>query len=181
LARRSNVYSEVDYKEALKVLKRINRRKEYGIVICRGAAGSELVPSSTRTGLGSDPQDDVTPDAPSLSDDTGTLIQAEENEVLHKTLLMARQVQPQSEYKVLDPDFIDIPRLVLPINSRYRLVVYADASFAIGEKKQSVSGFVIYLNGVPILWGSLKQTIVVDSSCSAEFVAASIGCKQLWI
>jgi hypothetical protein len=79
----------------------------------------------------------------------------------------------------LDPDFIDIPRISLPVNSRYRLVVYADASFAIGELKQSVSGFVIYLNGVPILWGSLKQTIVVDSSCSAEFVAASVGCKQL--
>lgn len=38
---------------------------------------------------------------------------------------------------------------------------------------------MVYLNGVPILWGSLKQTIVVDSSCSAEFVAASIACKQL--
>jgi hypothetical protein len=29
------------------------------------------------------------------------------------------------------------------------------------------------------LWGSLKRTIVVDSSCSAEFVAASVACKQL--
>jgi hypothetical protein len=45
--------------------------------------------------------------------------------------------------------------------------------------KQSVSGFVIFLNGTPLLWGSLKQTIVVDSSCSAEFVAASIAIKQL--
>jgi hypothetical protein len=80
---------------------------------------------------------------------------------------------------IKNPDFIDIPRVSLPVNSRYRLVAYADASFAIGEHKQSVSGFVIYFNGVPILWGSLKQTIVVDSSCSAEFVAASIGCKQL--
>jgi hypothetical protein len=29
------------------------------------------------------------------------------------------------------------------------------------------------------MWGSLKQTIVVDSSCSAEFVAASIVTKQI--
>jgi hypothetical protein len=28
------------------------------------------------------------------------------------------------------------------------------------------------------MWGSLKQTIVVDSSCSAEYVAASVACKQ---
>jgi hypothetical protein len=180
LARRSNDYTEMDYKEAFKVLKRVYGRKEYGIVISRGAAGSELVPSSTRQNAGSIVSEGVNPDSPpSHSDDIGTLLQVGENEVLHKTLLMARQVRPSSEYHVPDPDFIDIPRLILPVNHRYRLVVYADASFAIGENKQSVSGFVIYLNGVPILWGSLKQTIVVDSSCSAEFVAASIGCKQL--
>jgi hypothetical protein len=35
------------------------------------------------------------------------------------------------------------------------------------------------INGSPILWGSLKQTVVVDSTCSAEYVAASICCKQI--
>ena len=35
------------------------------------------------------------------------------------------------------------------------------------------------LNGIPWLFGSLKQTIVVDSTCSAEYVAASICCKQI--
>ncbi len=65
------------------------------------------------------------------------------------------------------------------MNSRYRLLGYGDASFAVGESKQSITGFIIYLNGVPLLWGSLKQTVVVDSSCSAEFVAASVTCKQL--
>jgi hypothetical protein len=92
---------------------------------------------------------------------------------------MAQRVSPSNEYAVPDPESIDIDRIILPVNARYGLVVYADASFAVGERKQSVSGWVIYLNGVPILWGSLKQTIVVDSSCSAEFVAASIACKQL--
>ncbi len=68
---------------------------------------------------------------------------------------------------------------MLPVNLNYRLLEYGDASFVVGESKQSVTGFVIYSNGVPLLWGSLKQTVVVDSSCSAEFVAASVTCKHL--
>jgi hypothetical protein len=107
------------------------------------------------------------------------IIVAEQNEVLQRSLLMAQRVVPRDDYVILDPEHLDICRLVLPENPRYRLVAYGDASFAVGESKQSVSGFVIFLNGVPILWGSLKQTIVVDSSCSAEFVGASIACKQL--
>jgi hypothetical protein len=82
-------------------------------------------------------------------------------------------------YVVPDEDEIDIPRIVLPVNRRYRLIAFGDASFAVGALKQSISGFIVYLNGVPLLWGSLKQTIVVDSSCSAEFVAASIVSKQI--
>ena len=34
-------------------------------------------------------------------------------------------------------------------------------------------------NGIPLLWGSLRQTVVVDSSCSAEYVAASICMKKV--
>jgi hypothetical protein len=93
-------------------------------------------------------------------------------------LLSVRRVPSLGDYVVPDPELIDICRVVSPVNPRYRLIVYADASFAVGDLKQSVSGFIIFLNGVPILWGSLKQTIVVDSSCSAEFVAASVACKQ---
>jgi hypothetical protein len=73
---------------------------------------------------------------------------------------------------------VDISPIMRPINSRYRIVIYTDASFGVRETMQSVSGFIVYLNGTPLLWGSLKQTIVVDSSCSAEYVAASVSCKQ---
>ncbi len=131
LASRSNDYSAADYKEALKVLKRIYSRKEYGIVICRGAAGMELVSSSTRPLLGSAVLNGATPDPPaSFSDDISVLISTNENEVLH----MARQVASPSEYQVLDPDFVDIPRLGLPVNPKYRFVVYADTFFAIGRR-----------------------------------------------
>jgi hypothetical protein len=180
LARRSNDYTGDDYQEALKVLKRVEARKEYGIVITRGAAGKELVPSSVRPVVGSMASDGDTSDACSSPPDvTGNLIPNAQSELLQRSLLMAQRVSSPGEYAVPDPLLIDIYRAQLPVNTRYRLVVYADASFAVGELKQSVSGYIVYLNGVPILWGSLKQTIVVDSSCSAEFVAASIACKQL--
>ena len=180
LARRSNDYAGPDYLEALKVLKRVYARREHGIVITRGAVGRELVPSSERpkvmpAGLGGDTSDSNS----HPRDDTGDLIVSTQSELLQRSLLMAQRVPSQDEYVVPDPELVDIARVLLPVNPRYGLIVYADASFAIGERKQSVSGYVVYLNGVPILWGSLKQTIVVDSSCSAEFVAASIACKQL--
>jgi hypothetical protein len=74
---------------------------------------------------------------------------------------------------------LDIKKVLADTNKRFTVVAYTDASFAVGDTKQSVSGFVILINGVPILWGSLKQTIVVDSTCSAEYVAASVCCKQI--
>jgi hypothetical protein len=170
LARRSNSYTEADYQEAMKVLRRVFKRKSYGIIIHRGGAGKELIPASTRN---------VSESMPTPRDNIGMFVSLGENELLHRTMLLAPGTTSHTEYKVPDPDLLDISRSTLPVNRRYRLVVYSDASFAIGEKKQSVSGFIVFLNGVPLLWGSLKQTIVVDSSCSAEFVAASIGCKQL--
>jgi hypothetical protein len=181
LARRSNDYNAADYQVALKLLIRIYDRREHGIVLTRGAAGKESAPSSARsvTSLGVQSDGDAVDNFLLARDDTGILIDGVHNELLQKSLLLGRRVSPPDEYVVSDPDSVDIARVLLPVNPRYGLVVYADASFAVGEQKQSVSGFVVYLNGVPLLWGSLKQTIVVNSSCSAEFVAASIACKQL--
>jgi hypothetical protein len=166
LARRSNTYGEDDYREALAVLHRMSLRREHGIVIRRGGAGREIIPSNSRA---------ATAD---VSHDTGTLIPDDLNELRYKSLHHALPVSAIL-YMVPDPDDVDIAPDILPINLRYSLVAYGDASFATGITKQSVSGYIVYLNGVPILWGSLKQTIVVDSSCSAEFVAASVVCKQI--
>jgi hypothetical protein len=95
------------------------------------------------------------------------------------------ELREKALYKVKDEiadedirSVVDIRPVVLPLNKRYSLVIYADASFAVGATMQSVSGYDIFLNGTPLLWGSLKQTIVIDSSCSAEYVAASVACKQ---
>jgi hypothetical protein len=114
-----------------------------------------------------------------MDDEIGVPILDEGNELTHRLLCLARSAANVSPYSVEDVDDLDLPRITLPTNSNYSLVAFGDASFAVGILKQSVTGYVIFLNGVPLLWGSLKQTIVVDSSCSAEFVAASVACKQL--
>jgi hypothetical protein len=172
LARRSNSYTELDYRNGLKVLQRIYDRREHGIVIYRHAAGKEIVPASSRAPV------DLAP-ASEVDDALGDLISAEGNELTQRSMCLARSAANDSSYGVDDVEGLDLVRVSLPINPRYSLVVFGDASFANGELKQSVTGLVVYLNGVPLIWGSLKQTIVVDSSCSAEFVAASVACKQL--
>jgi hypothetical protein len=135
-----------------------------GIVILRGGAGIEIIPSSSRTQseivLSTDDKEH------SENDDMGLFTDI--NELREKALLKVKE-------QIAD---VDIKPIVLPINTRYKIVVYTDASFGVGTITQSVSGYIVYLNGTPLLWGSLKQTIVVDSSCSAEYVAASVSCKQ---
>jgi hypothetical protein len=138
----------------------------------RNSAGKELVPSASRS-------PDLLVVIPESNDKTGHLIPTDGNELTQRSLCLARSPANTSPYAVDDLDGLDLTRISLPTNPRYSLVVFGDASFAAGDLKQSVTGFVIFLNGVPLIWGSLKQTIVVDSSCSVEFVAASVACKQL--
>ncbi len=80
---------------------------------------------------------------------------------------------------LVDDESLDIRKVLAPTNARFRKVGYSDASFAVGLTKQSITGFVVMINGTPIVFGSLKQTVVVDSTCSAEYVAASVTCKQI--
>jgi hypothetical protein len=168
LARRSNDYTEDDFQAALKVLDRMYARRKHGIVIVKGGAGSEIVPSSSRT-----PQRDLNVEDNAAS---GYALPSKEN---LGTSTKINELRENALYKVKEEiSDIDLKPVILPLNAKYNLIVYADASFAVGETMQSVSGLVIYLNGSPLLWASLKQTIVVDSSCSAEFVAASVACKQ---
>jgi hypothetical protein len=161
LARRSNNYTLDDYEDALKVLDRIASIKHYGIVFRRGGAGREYIPASTRLGGGSELQEEVY----SIGDQTDT-----------------NELEENNLYKLdsqWDDEQFDIPKHLEDTNSRFTVVAYTDASFAVGDTKQSISGFTVMINGVPILWGSLKQTIVVDSTCSAEYVAASVCTKQI--
>jgi hypothetical protein len=165
LARRSNSYDENDYKDAMKVLGRVYEKRHQGIIFYRGGAGQEVTPSNFRNGIQITAAS-VQQDSP-VNHDTGG------------PALVFNELRKKSLYKVKDEIAAeDIRPVSLPINPHYRMTIYADASFAVGELKQSVSGYIVFLNGTPLLWGSLKQTIVVDSSCAAEYVAGSIACKQ---
>ena len=162
LARRSNNYTAEDYQEAMKVLTRISLQKQYGLVFRRGGAGREYVPASTRLGGGLENCDGEVYSTGDASD----INELEENNLY--------KLNPY-----IDDALLDIDKTLADTNSRFTTVAYSDASFAVGETKQSISGWDVMINGVPILWGSLKQTIVVDSTCSAEYVAASVCCKQI--
>jgi hypothetical protein len=162
LAKRCNTYTIEDYKDALKVLDRIVLSKHYGIIFRRGGANKEFIPSKTRLGGG---LENIEGEVYSTGDQ-GSVNELEENN-LYKL------------HPVIDEANLDIEKVLADTNRRFTKVAYSDASFAVGETKQSITGFIILINGVPILWGSLKQTVVVDSTCSAEYVAASVCCKQI--
>jgi hypothetical protein len=188
LARRSNNFTVEDFHQAMEVLHRIKDRKELGIIYRRGGAGKERVPANTR--LGGDIKDHADDDE-NLRLFNKDFDKYEAAVAIQGLLVGTFSVGDQTEFNevkesdlykldpmVEDADF-DITKRLAPTNNRFTMVAYSDASFAVGELKQSVSGFIVYINGIPLLWGSLKQTVVVDSTCSAEYVASSICCKQV--
>lgn len=168
LAQRSNSFGPTDFKDALDVLDRLNIDPDLGIIFRRGGAGKELVPATTRPKTRGD-CDDLEEETP-YKLGSGDII----NELGVKDLYTA--TIDESENRDLEDSG---PPTDAKASKHFTLTAYTDASFAVGPKKQSVSGWIIMVNGVPMVWGSLRQTVVVDSSCSAEYVAASICMKQL--
>jgi hypothetical protein len=197
LAKRSNDFSSDDYAEALKVLNRISDRRHYGITYKRGGAGREYVPACSRPEGDLDTYEDENLIERLLRAEdkyeAAIIMQPEAAMRNTSSTYMAtaysigtesdmNEVETKDLYKldaVLDDAKLDIIKSLKPTNKRFTMIAYSDASFATGVSKQSVTGFIILLNGIPWLFGSLKQTIVVDSTCSAEYVAASICCKQI--
>jgi hypothetical protein len=158
LARRSNKSTPADYQDAFKVLKRIYWRRDMVIRFQQGSAGKEYVPSTTRPDY-SDPSD---PDPP-----MPIHVYPDEEQFDAYRLLTESQMQ------------LDIPEEVLPTNPRFPTVAYTDAAFAVGTLKLSIFSLTTFVNCTPLMWGSLTQTSVADSSCASELVAASVCAKQL--
>jgi hypothetical protein len=158
LASRCNDFASSDFAAAMKLLYRLRDRGNQGIIFRRGGSTRIRVPPNRRE----KGEDGVV---------THYYVGAEDlvNEFGEKDLYRDQDAKDDEIWG--EPDF--------PVSEEFKMVAYTDASFAVTEKMQSISGWVIYVNGSPILWGSMKQTVVVDSSCSAEYVAASICVKKV--
>ena len=65
-------------------------------------------------------------------------------------------------------------------NTKWTLQVYTDSDWA-GDKdtRLSVSGYVLFLMGVPILWKSKSQKAIALSSSEAEYYALSEAAKDV--
>jgi Reverse transcriptase (RNA-dependent DNA polymerase) len=65
-------------------------------------------------------------------------------------------------------------------DASWSLTVYSDSNWAgDSEKRCSISGFIIFLLGCPVVWKSKQQQSVTLSSSEAEYVALSEAAKEL--
>jgi hypothetical protein len=63
------------------------------------------------------------------------------------------------------------------------LTVFNDSDYAGDvDKRKSTTGVICFLSGSPIAWQSMKQKIVAQSCCEAEYIAvANATCQALWL
>eukprot|EP00972_Heterocapsa_arctica_P089773 13241064-Heterocapsa_arctica.AAC.1 len=60
----------------------------------------------------------------------------------------------------------------------FEITGYADAAWATGADRRSVSGGVVYFKGVLLESFSKKQVIVAQSTCEAELVALNAVARE---
>ena len=62
----------------------------------------------------------------------------------------------------------------------YNINAFCDSDYAGDyETRRSTSGYIIYINGSPIVWKSKGQERVAYSSTEAEYIAMSNACKEI--
>jgi hypothetical protein len=75
---------------------------------------------------------------------------------------------------------LKIEPIVRKTEDNWDIVIYTDSDYG-GDKESriSVTGYIIYLLGVPICWKSKSQRSVSLSSSEAEFISLSEGAKEI--
>jgi len=82
---------------------------------------------------------------------------------------------------------LDTEKLALKIEpkvengkGKWTMLIYSDSDYATDpDNRLSVSGFVIYLCGVPVVWRTKQQRSVTLSSSEAEYYALSEAVKEI--
>ena len=73
-------------------------------------------------------------------------------------------------------------RLVFERRDAWKMEVYADASFATDEKRKSVGGYVVLINGTAVMWRTYGQKFITLSTAESEYVALCDAVKTaFWI
>jgi hypothetical protein len=75
---------------------------------------------------------------------------------------------------------LKIEPIVRKTEDNWDIVIYTDSDYG-GDKESriSVTGYIVYLLGVPICWKSKSQRSVSLSSSEAEFISLSEGAKEI--
>jgi hypothetical protein len=68
-------------------------------------------------------------------------------------------------------------------NADADLTGFSDADFAGDvDARKSTTGVIFFLADSPITWQSMKQKVVAQSTCEAEYIAAAnIACQAVWL
>ena len=62
----------------------------------------------------------------------------------------------------------------------FSVLGFCDSDYAtVKDTRKSVTGYVVYLNGVPISWKSRSQRAVILSTAESEYYAISEVCSEL--
>jgi hypothetical protein len=62
--------------------------------------------------------------------------------------------------------------------SSWRVTIYIDASYGVGENGRSQTGTVTCIGDIAIGWSSCKQEVVALSSTEAEYIAMTVAAQE---
>lgn len=76
-------------------------------------------------------------------------------------------------------DLVNRPAVIEAADRPMQLSSFSDADYAMAHNRKSTSGYVVMLNGGPVIWSSRLQKITAQSTAEAEVIAATDCVKEV--